>query len=82
MGAQSLDTWLAPSVKPSVKIRTYEGYESIVRVRVVPRIGKKQLAKLTPLDLQSLYRDWRTRDYRAVPSDTRTASCIGHSAKQ
>jgi integrase len=26
-----------------------------VRVCVVPRIGKKQLAKLTPLDLQSLY---------------------------
>jgi integrase len=26
-----------------------------VRVRVVPRIGKRQLAKLTPLDLQSLY---------------------------
>ena len=26
-----------------------------MRVCVVPRIGKKQLAKLTPLDLQSLY---------------------------
>jgi integrase len=26
-----------------------------VRVRAVPRIGKRQLAKLTPLDLQSLY---------------------------
>ena len=53
--AQYLDKWLAASVKPSVKVRTYEGYESIVRVRVVPRIGRKQLAKLTPLDLQSLY---------------------------
>src|SRR5215210_1326207 len=42
-----LDKWLAASVKPSVKVKTYEGYESIVRVRVVPRIGKKQLAKLT-----------------------------------
>jgi hypothetical protein len=28
-----------------------------VRVRVVPRIGRKQLAKLTPLDLQALYTD-------------------------
>ena len=53
--AQFLDKWLAASVKPSVKVRTYEGYESIVRVRVAPRIGKKQLTKLTPLDLQSLY---------------------------
>jgi integrase len=53
--AQFLDKWLAASVKPSVKVKTYEGYESIVRVRVAPRIGKRQLAKLTPLDLQSLY---------------------------
>jgi integrase len=53
--AQYLDKWLSASAKPSVKIRTYEGYESIVRVRVAPRIGRMQLAKLTPLDLQSLY---------------------------
>jgi hypothetical protein len=53
--AQFLEKWLAASVKPSVKPRTFENYESIVRVRVVPRIGKRQLAKLTPLDLRSLY---------------------------
>src|SRR5215213_6331364 len=52
---QFLDKWLSASVKPSVKVRTYEGYESIVRVRIAPRIGKRQLMKLTPLDLQSLY---------------------------
>jgi len=53
--AQFLERWLVASVQPSVKSKTYEGYESIVRVRVVPRIGRKQLAKLTPLDLQQLY---------------------------
>ena len=53
--AQYLERWLSASVKPSVKVRTYEGYESIVRVRVVPRIGRKNLAKLTPLDVQNLY---------------------------
>jgi integrase len=52
---QFLEKWLAASVKPSVKTKTYEGYESIVRIRVAPRIGKRQLAKLTPLDLQALY---------------------------
>jgi integrase len=55
--AQYLDKWLTASVKPSVKVKTYESYESIVRVRVVPRIGRKQLANLTPLDLQGLYAD-------------------------
>jgi integrase len=53
--AQYLDKWLAASVKPSVKTKTYEGYESICRVRVKPRIGARKLAKLTALDLQALY---------------------------
>src|SRR5215208_1758 len=53
--AAYLAKWLSAGVKPSVKVKTYEGYESIVRVRVVPRIGTKQLAKLTALDLQALY---------------------------
>lgn len=53
--AKYLEKWLALSVKPSVKVKTYEGYESITRVRVAPRIGSKKLAKLTPLDLQNLY---------------------------
>ncbi len=55
--AQYLDRWLSASVKPSVRTKTYEGYESIVRVRIVPRIGRSQLSKITPLDLQGLYAD-------------------------
>ena len=52
---QFLDQWLSASVKPSVKARTHEGYASIVRVRVAPRIGRLPLAKLSALDLQGLY---------------------------
>ncbi len=55
--AQYLTRWLEASAKPSVKTKTYEGYESIVRVRVVPRIGRTTLSKVTPLDLQVLYAD-------------------------
>jgi integrase len=55
--AAYLTKWLSASVQPSVKVKTYEGYESTVRVRVVPRLGSKQLAKLTALDLQGLYTD-------------------------
>jgi integrase len=58
--AQFLDKWLAASVRPSVKIKTYEGYESICRIRVKPRIGSKKLTKLTALDLQSLYTNLAT----------------------
>ncbi|HEV2125170.1 MAG TPA: site-specific integrase [Chloroflexota bacterium] len=55
--AQYLDRWLSASVKPSVKVKTYEGYESIVRVRVVPCLGRKPLSRLTALDVQALYAD-------------------------
>lgn len=52
--AQFLERWLQ-AVKPSVKTRTYEGYESIIRVRVLPRIGTRRLAKLSGDDMQALY---------------------------
>jgi hypothetical protein len=55
--AAFLGKWLASGVQPSVKTKTYEGCESIVRVRVAPRLGREVLGKLTPLDLQSLYSD-------------------------
>ena len=55
--ARFLDRWLSASVKPAVRTKTYEGYESIVRVRVVPRIGRVPLDRLTALDLQGLYGD-------------------------
>lgn len=53
--AQFLDRWLSASVQPSVKPKTYLTYESLCRTAVTPRIGTKKLAKLTALDLQTLY---------------------------
>ncbi|CAA9379473.1 MAG: hypothetical protein AVDCRST_MAG93-9070, partial [uncultured Chloroflexia bacterium] len=58
--ARFLDQWLAASIKPSVRAKTYEGYESIVRVRVVPHIGRKSLGRITPLEVQALYADLAT----------------------
>ncbi|CAA9544162.1 MAG: Integrase [uncultured Thermomicrobiales bacterium] len=53
--AAFLQQWLDAAVRPSVKPKTWEGYESIVRVRIAPRIGRRQIAKLSPLDVQGLY---------------------------
>jgi integrase len=55
--AQFLKRWLEDSVRPSVRAKTYEGYESIVRVRIVPRLGRQPLNKVTPAMLQRLYTD-------------------------
>lgn len=50
-----LNTWLTTAAKPSIKTSTYETYESVVRVRLIPYIGDVKLLKLTPVRIQTLY---------------------------
>jgi integrase len=52
-----LERWLTDSVRDTVKATTYESYERIIRVHVVPTLGRVKLDKLNPLHLQSLYRE-------------------------
>lgn len=49
-----LSDWLEHKVKPTKRATTYEGYESVIRVHIIPAIGRKQLAKLTAVDVQGL----------------------------
>jgi integrase len=51
-----LDRWLADSVRDTVRQRTYERYESIVRVHLKPAIGRLKLKALTPAHVRALYR--------------------------
>ncbi len=51
-----LDRWLEDSVKDTVRQRTYERYESIVRVHIAPAIGRVKLKALTPAHVRALYR--------------------------
>lgn len=51
-----LNDWLV-SVKGTVRPRTYERYESIVRRHLTPALGKKRLARLDPEDLDRFYAD-------------------------
>jgi integrase len=52
-----LTRWLEDSVKESVRASTHERYESVCRVHIVPHIGKTNLADLTEMNVQSLYRE-------------------------
>ena len=49
-----LDEWLRDVVKPSVRPWTYRGYEVLVRLHIVPEIGRVRLDKLTPAHVQGL----------------------------
>ena len=48
--------WLANSVRDTVRQRTYERHESIVRVHLIPSIGREKLKTLAPAHVRSLYR--------------------------
>jgi integrase len=48
--------WLADSVRNTVRQRTYERQESIVRVHLIPSIGGEKLKTLTPAHVRRLYR--------------------------
>lgn len=53
---QFLTHWLEDTHKQSIRIRTYERYEEIVRLHLIPGIGHHQLQKLTPQHLQAFYK--------------------------
>lgn len=53
--AQFLADWLETTQKESIRARTYERYEEIVRLHVVPILGHHQLQKLTAQHLQTFY---------------------------
>src|SRR5215211_7624401 len=52
-----LDRWLADSVKDTVRQRTWERYEQIVRVHIKPVLGRIKLKSLTPAHVRGLYRE-------------------------
>jgi integrase len=47
-----LTYWLEHVVLPERRPRTYQGYESVVRLYVIPELGNKRLAKLTARDVR------------------------------
>jgi integrase len=52
-----LTRWLSHSVRDTVSQKTYERYESIVRVHLSPALGRIKLKALTPDHVRGLYRE-------------------------
>jgi integrase len=51
-----LRTWLDEVAKPSLRASTYQGYDGILKLHLIPGLGRMPLAKLTPADVQT-FRD-------------------------
>jgi len=54
---QFLEDWLENTHKQNIRPRSHERYEQIVRLHIVPALGKVQLQKLAPQQLKKLYAD-------------------------
>jgi integrase len=52
--SQFFTQWL-DAMRPSLRPRTFVGYEQLVRLHVLPQIGALSLARLSPQHLQRLY---------------------------
>jgi integrase len=49
-----LDRWLQDVVRPTRSYATWRGYEVNIRLHITPEIGRRTLAKLSPLDVQAM----------------------------
>lgn len=52
--AQFLTQWLEDH-KAAIRIRSYERYEELIRLHIIPVLGHHQLQKLTPQHVQAFY---------------------------
>src|ERR687897_2595071 len=52
-----LDRWINDSVRDTVRQRTWERYEQIVRVHIKPALGRVKLKNLTATHARGLYRE-------------------------
>jgi len=55
--AGHLDRWLTDSVKDTVRLTTYQGYERICRLHIKPSLGRVRLKDLTVAHVRGLYRE-------------------------
>ena len=52
-----LDRWINDSVRDTVRQRTWERYEQIVRVHIKPAFGRVKLKNITPTHARALHRE-------------------------
>lgn len=76
--SEYLDRWLKDSVKDTVRISTYQRYEQVIRLHLVPGLGRVKLKALTPAHVQRFYRD--RLDSGLSPSTVRKFHNVLHRA--
>src|SRR5947208_11081790 len=76
--AQFLTDWLEHTQKESVRARTYERYEEIIRLHIIPVLGRHPLQKLAAQHLQAFYT--KKRKEGLSPTTVATFHSVLHKA--
>ena len=58
--------WLAQKKREGIREITLQGYKDIVDIYILPHVGAKLLARLTPRDVQHIYNHMQDRGLSAV----------------
>jgi len=58
---QYLEYWIEEVHKPTIKLSSYVKYRKLIRLYILPELGKIKLQKLTPQHINSLYRKMEKR---------------------
>jgi integrase len=59
-----LDRWLTVNLPGTVAASTEDSYVEMVRLHLIPALGRRRLAKLTVADLDRLWKAKRDAGYR------------------
>ena len=73
-----LGRWLADSVRDTVKATTYETYERLMRLHLVPALGRVKLKNLSPAHVRGLYRE--KLDSGLPPASVQRVHALLHKA--
>ena len=73
-----LSRWLSDSVKGTVRTSTFERHEQIIRVHLVPTLGRIKLKTLTPANVRGLHRE--KLDAGLAPATVRKIHSTLHKA--
>lgn len=76
--AEFINEWLETSAKPRVRARTLADYRSLAERYLVPLLGHRKLAQLTPKDIQRTYNELKARGLSA--RTVRYAHSVLHGA--
>jgi integrase len=76
--AQYMERWLEANAR-AVRPSTQQRYSDLLRLHALPFIGRIKLAKLTPLDVERLYRN-RMTEGRLSPTTVGVLHCVLHKS--